>query len=194
MILAKSPARGNIARDGRRRVEKRIAESQLTEYRRELQVLDTVIVPVIEISLDRKYDELIGARLLNPKWELWFITQARQDIRFRLDEFGARLESTAEIAAAGSDGADQPRQMIFDRPFLLLLREKNDGKTKEPYLAVWIENTEVLKAFSRSGARSSVGRRRLRDQSFNGKPKVDCAVFGCGMTTGTFSAASELRR
>jgi len=131
-------------------VEKRIAESQLPEHRQELQVLESVIVPVIEISLDREYDELIGANLLNPGWELWFVTQARQDIRFRLDEHGARLESTAEMAV-GAD-ADEPRQMIFDQPFLLMLREKGDGEPKEPYLAVWIENTEVLKPFSEDEA------------------------------------------
>ena len=106
----------------------------------------TVIVPVIEIGLDRNYDELIGAKLLNPGWESWCVTQARQEIRFRLDERGARLESTAEMAV-GAD-AGKPRQMIFDRPFLLMLREKDDGQAKEPYLAVWIENTEVLKPFA----------------------------------------------
>jgi hypothetical protein len=128
-------------------VEKRIAESQLTEYQQQPGVLETVIVPVIEISLDRKYDELVGAKLLNPGWELWFLVQARQDIRFRLDEHGARLESTAEVAAT-SDAAT-PRQMIFDRPFLLMLREKDGEKTRQPYLAVWIENAELLQPFAK---------------------------------------------
>jgi hypothetical protein len=127
-------------------VEKRITESELTEYQRELHVHESAIVPVIEIGVERHYDELIGAKLLNPDWETWFITQARQDILFRLDEHGARLESTAELAV-GAD-ADEPRQMIFDRPFLLMLREKDAGKAQEPYLAVWIENTEVLKPFT----------------------------------------------
>jgi hypothetical protein len=60
-------------------------------------------------------------------------------IRFRLDEWGAHLESYGEGAA--SEGAEERRQFVFDKPFLLYMQETSGNA---PYLAIWIETAEVL--------------------------------------------------
>ena len=59
-------------------------------------------------------------------------------------------ESMLRVAELAPAAPEKPRQMIFDGPFLLILREKGDKKAKEPYLAVWIENTEVLEPFTKT--------------------------------------------
>jgi len=64
------------------------------------------------------------------------ISEARQTIRFSLDEGGADLESHAVLATLGESPS-----VIVDRPFLLALMEK--GK-KDPYLLLWIGNDELL--------------------------------------------------
>ena len=73
---------------------------------------------------------------------------AKQYIRFQLDESDAVLESEARamFAAIGDEPEpdrppDRPRQFVFDRPFLLALRQP---KAEEPYFVTWIGNLELL--------------------------------------------------
>lgn len=51
------------------------------------------------------------------------------------------LESSAIIALGNGEGEQPPKKLIFDRPFLLYLKEK-DGKY--PYFALWVDNPELL--------------------------------------------------
>lgn len=97
-------------------------------------------IPKIDISLPHHYEELMGKRWHNPGFEAYFIEQAVQTIKFRLDEKGAKLRSEAGIVGTIGIG-DNPRTFIFDKPFLICLREK---EATYPYLAVWIENSELL--------------------------------------------------
>jgi len=62
---------------------------------------------------------------------------ARQQIRFRLDEKGADLQSEAVADFFGSS----PRMFIFREPFLVLLLRRG---AERPYLALWIANAEWL--------------------------------------------------
>ena len=57
----------------------------------------------------------------------------------KLNENGALLESEAVIWMDGDTYAT--KKFIFDRPFLLLLQQR-DGNA--PYFALWIANTELL--------------------------------------------------
>jgi len=66
---------------------------------------------------------------------------ALQNIRFRLDERGAILKSEAAMAACLPN---EPRQFIFDKPFLILL-ERHDAA--QPYFALWVDNPELLAPF-----------------------------------------------
>jgi hypothetical protein len=36
---------------------------------------------------------------------------------------------------------EQLREFVFDKPFLLCLKEK---EAKYPYLAIWVDNSELL--------------------------------------------------
>ena len=67
---------------------------------------------------------------------------AGQSIRFRLDERGAVLKS--EAASAGGDGY---RQMVFNKPFLILLKRRDAGK---PYFALWVGDPELLVRVSKA--------------------------------------------
>ena len=64
------------------------------------------------------------------------IIQAEQLIRFKLDEKGAMLRSEAGFGIFGS----LPK-LIFNRPFLLMLKRRD---AKMPYFAAWIDNAELL--------------------------------------------------
>jgi hypothetical protein len=102
---------------------------------------ESLVVPIIDLNVNRKYTELEGRFLTNPKWSTIYLKIAEQGIRFRLDENGARLESTA-VEGWTSTSRDKPAQYIFDKPFLLYLKRKSSD---QPYLAMWIETPELLK-------------------------------------------------
>jgi hypothetical protein len=38
-------------------------------------------------------------------------------------------------------GEEKPRKFIFDRPFLVYLKQEG----KPPYFAAWVANTEIMK-------------------------------------------------
>ena len=101
---------------------------------------ESLVVPVIDLNVHRKYSELEGRFLTNPKWSKIYLAIAEQGIRFRLDENGARLESTADEEWK-SDEKQKPGQYIFDKPFLLYPKRKSSD---QPYLAMWIETPELL--------------------------------------------------
>jgi len=73
-----------------------------------------------------------------------FILDVIQGIAFVLNERGAEVESFAEIVLGSIGGDSDPtprRRFVFDRPFLVLLSERDAA---EPYFALWIENTELM--------------------------------------------------
>jgi len=95
-------------------------------------------IPKVSFDLERSFEELIGKFLRNPGWEGLYIDVAMQHTQFDLDERGAMLSSEARIEIKSSEGR---ARFIFDRPFLILLRQVN---RERPYFAAWIANGELL--------------------------------------------------
>jgi hypothetical protein len=104
-----------------------------------LQVTDQFLVPCVRVALDRVYDEIIGRKVLNKKISEGVVREARQTIRFGLDEKGATLKSEAKILIPKNGHA--PRKIVFDRPFLLYLERAG---AENPYLAIWFENPNLF--------------------------------------------------
>lgn len=102
-------------------------------------VNDELKIPEINFDIHHKYSELYNKFLTNNGFGDYFFLKADQDVRFILNKKGAELRSKAEIPLAHI-----PRISIFDKPFLLYIKEK-DGKY--PYLAMWIDNAELLQKF-----------------------------------------------
>ena len=117
-----------------------------------METVDTLAVPVIELNVEKTYDELKGKKVLNncPRIKRWTVTAARQFIKFRIDETGGALISAAEYQVTGAFGDEKPkppprapRRIVFDKPFLMLLQEPG---AKEPYFVAWMANTELMES------------------------------------------------
>jgi len=116
-------------------VERRIVEAEPDEMRNR----DTLQIPKFNFDITHSYNELIGKFFINRDFEDYFITEALQNIRFKLDEKGALLKSEARIR--GKPISPRPKLLIFDKPFLLYMKEKNGI---HPYFAVWVDNAELM--------------------------------------------------
>jgi hypothetical protein len=89
--------------------------------------------------VNHTFQELSGKRLMNKNKEDWTIGQCVQWTRFRLNEKGAFLKSKTEMIFIAGPG--KWRYFYFDRPFLILLKQKG---AKHPYFAMWVGNTELM--------------------------------------------------
>lgn len=109
---------------------------------------ETLQIPKINFNILHEFLELENKRLLNKGFEEYFIAKAIQVIKFKLDEKGALLRSEAAIGMLPLARRDSSsRRFIFDKPFLICLREKG---AKYPYFAMWIDNAELLTRQERS--------------------------------------------
>jgi hypothetical protein len=101
---------------------------------------DRLVIPKLNLNISKDYTELLGVKLANTGYEDYFFAEAKHDIGFSLNESGASANSEAKIILKKGPG---PRTMIVNRPFLIMMREKN---SENPYFAAWIGNHELLVA------------------------------------------------
>jgi hypothetical protein len=139
IVLAKIPPQKTL-QETIAAVQARIEQSQLEEWNCRVQASESLLIPIVRVGVKRRYTELIDRHLRNSGWERYYVADARQGIRFRLDEYGARLESDSSFGV-GSKMPEQPRQFVFDRPFLVYLKEQS---SERPYFALWVGTPEVL--------------------------------------------------
>lgn len=120
-------------------VLERIANSQPTD----LHENENLKIPKLDFDIFHRFSDLEEKYFLNNDFQDYLIVKAIQSIRFRLNEKGALLRSEASIWAlrGGVIASWPPRSFIFNKQFLILLKEKN---TKYPYFAMWIDNAELL--------------------------------------------------
>jgi hypothetical protein len=121
-------------------LEARIQKPKGPNLRKEFELEETLRIPRLLLNVERSYDELKGLNIGSGP-----IREAKQIVRFRLDEAGAILESEAEIIGEFGDEAAPPvplpRHFVFDQPFLLALKEHD---ATQPYLLMWIANAELM--------------------------------------------------
>lgn len=132
-------------------VQSRIDSPHQWHDRPHLMSVEPLVAPVLLFNLRRDFEELIGATLDLPNSFLdgYYIDEAWQNIRLRLDERGADFVSEAEVMIVGEFGdtdapgppPPRPRRFVFDRPFLIVLREE---QAVEPYFIGWIGNADLM--------------------------------------------------
>ncbi len=122
-------------------VRSRAVLGDAKEYKSTLGMGETLIVPMLNFDVWKSYNELCGKEITTPgPLQGGPFILALQDIRFRLDERGAILKSEGAMAAK-CGAPDQPRQFIFNKPFLILLERRG---AERPYFALWVDNAELL--------------------------------------------------
>ncbi|HUB66526.1 MAG TPA: hypothetical protein VL981_03475 [Candidatus Methylacidiphilales bacterium] len=102
-------------------------------------------IPKLNFDLRRHFPELEGLTLKpGPvmKVKNLVITSVQQLVRFQLNEKGAILKSEAAMMVAGAAMPIAERHiMIFDKPFLILMKRTNSDR---PYFALWVGNATLL--------------------------------------------------
>lgn len=119
-------------------VTDRIIKSNPDKFRE----IDHFCVPILSIDINSKFPKSPENKILklkNPHFnKIPFM--ASHSIMFQLNETGAELLS--ELSAAPACISEiRPRNLIFNKPFLILMQSK--GKLR-PYFAAWIGNDKYF--------------------------------------------------
>jgi len=119
--------------------QKSIAKSERVYFNDD----DKVEIPIIEFNLAKSFDKIVSSSFKANETE-YTILEALQRNAFILNENGAEVESEFEMAADAIEEIEKvkPKMMIFNRPFIVLLKRKD---AKNPYFGVYIANDELLK-------------------------------------------------
>lgn len=134
IILAKVPDKGSLlttANDILNRCNLSSKEKMNSD--------EDLMIPKFDFDIVHSYDELVKKEFLNEGFEDYFISKAIQDTRFKLYEKGVVLKSEAKITC--EKGCASERKFIFNKPFMIIMREKG---AKSPYFVLWVENTELM--------------------------------------------------
>lgn len=105
---------------------------------------DELLIPKFDFDISTVYRSLLGNHF-SVGLQDWMISKAWQQVAFHLDENGAAVKSEAAVEfTLGIEDAPkrpQPKKMIFDRPFYVLLKRAD---ASQPYFVLWVANTELM--------------------------------------------------
>ncbi len=149
IILAKCPEHYTTLGDGVERVNRYIKKGFQEEKEPKLNWKyyigedDYLSVPMISFDLETNYNNLEGQTLFTKENDSLLLITVYQRIGFKLNEHGAIIETEAEVttAAAADEGKTRPQYMLFDKPFLVILRHTG---AKLPYFVMLVNNSELL--------------------------------------------------
>ncbi len=104
-----------------------------------LKEKDTLQIPIIDLDIVDWFLDLEGRCLESRGMEDFCIAKAILGIKFRLFQDAPVYELMPSVGEEKK--ITKPRKFIFDKPFLLLIRQQG---ASYPYLVLWVQNTELL--------------------------------------------------
>ncbi len=131
IVLAKIKPQGTLL-ETIKFVEERIKKAKPGHLKKD----EPLKIPKMDFDIEHSYPEIEDRWCPN--------LETTQKLRFRLNEKGIILKSEARIVIY--EGVKKimhrrPRWFVFDKPFLIYLKEKD---SKYPYFAMWVGNPELL--------------------------------------------------
>jgi len=104
---------------------------------------DIFQAPKLILDYHRDYNELIGIQLANKDFKGYTLSQMFENIKFDMDEKGARVENEGVIVIAKSMKIikEKPKNFILDKPYWVIMKRTD---SKNPYFLLGIKNTELM--------------------------------------------------
>lgn len=86
--------------------------------RRPKELVSTVSLPEVEFDIKPDLGFLIGADTTSNSGEYWYVSEAHQQFKFRMNKEGARAKVATGIGMLRGGVSNEPRPLIFYKPFL----------------------------------------------------------------------------
>lgn len=109
----------------------------------DIEEYDRFEAPKLHLEYSRDYIELINKYLANQGFDAYFIAQMFENIKFDMDEKGARVENEAAIVSelASAISSAKPRNFILNKPYWVVMKRAN---SENPYFILGVNNTELM--------------------------------------------------
>lgn len=121
---------------------KRQAAAAKNAWKYHLAEEDVFAIPVLKFNIETEYQSITGEKFVTRDQKPHHIIQAYQRTGFILNENGAVVESEAAVSAdSGSAAPPRPKLLLFDQPFLVMIKRVD---ASNPYFAMWVANTELM--------------------------------------------------
>jgi len=105
---------------------------------------DLLIIPKLEFNIETNYPSM-ESKIVHNNINEFLVKKVYQRNAFKLNERGAEIESEAKVTLISLSIEDEPnlkpKNLIFNKPFLLILRKP---AAEYPYFAMWISNDELM--------------------------------------------------
>lgn len=122
-------------------------EDQAQKWKYAFNMKDVFLIPVIKFNIATYYKTIEGQNF-KTGGQAYKIATAYQRTGFILNESGAVVESEARVdvlsaalEAPEDPNKPHPKKMIFDKPFLIIIKKKGQAN---PYFVMKVENTELM--------------------------------------------------
>ena len=102
---------------------------------------DRFVAPEVDFDLEHRFVALEGLMVRSSTGAEAPLQNVQQRLRLKLDEAGMVMRSRTFMGAASAAVSNKPRELVFDRPFLLAAFEEG---SQSPYLLAWIAHPELL--------------------------------------------------
>lgn len=104
---------------------------------------DRFKAPKLHLDHSRDYVELINKSLTNKGFKTYFIAQMFENIKFNMDEKGARVENEAVIVVPESImmEPEKPKNLILDKPYWVVMKRTD---SQNPYFILGVNNLELM--------------------------------------------------
>ena len=99
-------------------------------------------MPKLHLDYRRAYSEMIGKRIANKGFEDYEISQMFENIKFDMDQKGARVENEGVVGIEVASLPPPGKRLILDKPFWVIMKRTN---SPNPYFIIGVNNPELMK-------------------------------------------------
>ncbi len=128
-----------------REVGKKENRNKVNSWKYHFNIIDSLAIPVIKFNIKDEYDKMIGENKFSTVDIHWKILAAEQQTFFLLNKDGAAISSSSTVAAVTPAPLPQPKlspkRLVFDSPFIVVLKHKS---VAYPYFVARIVNAELM--------------------------------------------------
>lgn len=114
------------------------------EYLATISNSDLFEAPKLHLDHHRDYLELVQKNLANKGFEQYVIAEMFENIKFDMDQTGAKVENEAAIVmkeTASMMEPAKPKNFLFDKPYWIIMKRTN---SQNPYFILGVNNTELM--------------------------------------------------
>ncbi|MBN3859646.1 hypothetical protein GKC56_03785 [Neisseriaceae bacterium PsAf] len=107
-----------------------------------LDTKDEFKAPKLVLDVGHQHKELINVPIANAGFENYIIGAMIENIKFNMNEVGAKVENEAYIGFTATAAVMKtPKRLILDKPYWVIMK---DAQGQSPYFILGVKNSELM--------------------------------------------------